>query len=51
MNWKNLITAYLIAIIVGIIFKDGLNSPIWGLVIISTIPFIMRKLGYGITKI
>jgi len=51
MNIKNLITAYLLAIIIGIIFKEGLQSPIWGLAVIATIPFIMRRLGYGITNI
>lgn len=51
MYGKNLVTAYLIAIIIGIIFKGYLNSPILGLVVIATIPFIMRKLGYPLTKV
>lgn len=50
-NYSRIVSAYLIAIIIGIIFKGFLNSPIAGLVVIAFIPFVARFIGYPLFEV
>lgn len=45
---SRVVTAYLIALIIGIIFKGLLDMPMTGIVITCFVPYAMRKTGFGI---